>query len=517
VPLALQALLPLLALLLAAGLVIGRPRHAANGWIALAGTAVAGAITLIELLRLSSGERVDVPYLTTFPYADLAIRLDGLSLGFLAVTLLTAALLMLVRLRAPGDRRDPWASWLLTTAAVLAVMMAASLLLAYILLQLLTLAWSGTLDEAAPRRRRLRLAIGASDIGLLLAAGSAIQSVGTSAFSGVPSDTFGPAAFLLALLPVAVRMVALGRAEAGPAAPVSFTPAIAFAAPAGYLLLRLLALMGGRLPGRAIEVAIFAGALLLAAAAAAWAFFQPKGGRLPTSLLFGQAAIALALLASSLPALALASTWLLLQLILLTGLCSVDRDRDEGAGLVARVTLSVLPGTTAFVAVFIAAAGLRSAGDTLPLFALAIVVLLMALAGVLHTHRVDRWSRDVPSAWAVLMLVIAALPSVALGPLVVPASETVRSLPAGTVLLSPLGFRLSGVLWPAPAVALLLGAALALLWRRHLVLFDGVPGIRRPSMPRISIGTLPRPPGHWMTRAVWTVFLALTAIAVLRP
>jgi hypothetical protein len=321
----------------------------------------------------------------------------------------------------------------------------------------------------------------------------------------------------LALLPVAVRMVALGRAEAGPAAPVSFTPAIAFAAPAGYLLLRLLALMGGRLPGRAIEVAIFAGALLLAAAAAAWAFFQPKGGRLPTSLLFGQAAIALALLASSLPALALASTWLLLQLILLTGLCSVDRDRDEGAGLVARVTLSVLPGTTAFVAVFIAAAGLRSAGDTLPLFALAIVVLLMALAGVLHTHRVDRWSRDVPSAWAVLMLVIAALPSVALGPLVVPASETVRSLPAGTVLLSPLGFRLSGVLWPAPAVALLLGAALALLWRRHLVLFDGVPGIRRPSMPRISIGTLPRPPGHWMTRAVWTVFLALTAIAVLRP
>lgn len=516
-PLALQALLPLLALLVAAGVVSSRPRHASNGWIALGGTSVAGAVTLIELLRLSTGERVDVPYLTTFPYADLAIRLDGLSLGFGVVTLLTAALLMLVRVRAPGDRRDPWVSWLLTTAAALAVMMSASLLLAYILLQVLTLAFSGTLDEAAPRRRRLRLAIGVGDIGLLLAAGSAIQSVGTSAFSGVPSDTFGPAAFLLALLPVAVRMLALGRAAGGPAAPVSLEPAIAFAAPAGYLLLRLLALMGGRLPGRPIEVSVFAGALLLAVAAAAWVFFKPPGGRPPTSLLFGQAALALALLASSLAAVALASTWLLLQLILLTGLCSVHSDRDEGAGGVAGLTLAALPGTTAFVAVFIAIVSLRSATDTLVLFAITIVVLLMAAAGVSRIRRVDRWSMDVPSAWAVLMLVIAAVPSVALGPLVLPASQTVRSLPAGSVLLSPLGFMLSGILWPAPAVALLLGAALALVWRRHLVLFDRVPVIHRPPMPRFSIGTLPLPPGRWMTRAIWTVFLALTAIAVLRP
>ena len=516
-PLALQALLPLVALLLAAGVVTSRPRHASNGWIALCGTAVAGAVTLIELFRLSSGERVDVPYLTTFPYADLAIRLDGLSLGFGAVTLLTAALLMLVRLRAPGDRRDPWASWLLTTAAVLAVMMAASLLLAYILLQLLTLAWSGTIDEAAPRRRRLRLAIGVSDIGLLLAAGSAIQSVGTSAFSGVPSDTFGPAAFLLVLVPVAVRMVALGWAGGGAPAPVSFEPAIAFAAPAGYLLLRLLALMGGSLPGRPTELAIFAGALLLAVAAAAWVFFKPQGGRPATSLLFGQAALALALLASSLPALALASTWLLLQLILLTGLCSVYRDRDEGAGGVAWLTLAALPGTTAFVAVFIAIVGLRSATNTAALLAVAIVVLLMAAAGVSRIHRIDRWSRDVPSAWAVLMLVIAAVPSVALAPLVLPAAQTIRSLPPGSVLLSPLGFRLSGVLWPAPGVALLLMAALALLWRRHLLLFERVPTISGPRVPRFSIGTLPQPPRRWITRAIWTLFLALTAIAVLRP
>src|SRR3982074_1288556 len=119
-PLAAQALLPFLALLAAAVIVQRRPRQRSTGWIAAAATGAAGIIALIELLRLAPGERVDVPYLTTFPYADLAIRLDGLSLAFTSVTLITAALLMLARQRLRGDRRDPWASWLLTSAATCA-------------------------------------------------------------------------------------------------------------------------------------------------------------------------------------------------------------------------------------------------------------------------------------------------------------------------------------------------------------------------------------------------------------
>jgi hypothetical protein len=472
---------------------------------------------LIELLRLSAGERVDVPYLTTFPYADLAIRLDSLSLGFGVVTLLTAALLMLVRVRAAGDRRDPWVSWLLTTAAVLAVMLSASLLLAYILLQLLTLAWSGTVDEGAPRRRRLRLAIGLSDIGLLLAAASAIQSVGTSSFSGVPSDTFGPAAFLLALLPVVARMLALGWVGAAPVAPVSLEPAIAFAAPAGYLLLRLVALMGGRLPGRPIEVAVFAGGLLLAAAAAASTFLRWRGRTATSSLLVCHAALALALLASSLPLLALASSWLLLQLILLCGLCSVYRATDTEAGVVARLTLAVIPGSTAFIAVFIAAVGLTAAGDPLATAAVVIIALLAAIAGMLTVPRLSSVSIDVPFGWAVMMLLIAALPSLALTALVLPAAQTVRNLPGGSVLLSPLGLRVAGVLWPAPIVTLLLLAALFLLWRRRLTLFGPLPGIALPPPPRFSIPITPGFPVRWLTRAIWTAFLALTAIAVLRP
>src|SRR5260370_18590607 len=184
-PLAAQALLPFVALLGAAAIVQRRRRRRSNGWIAAAATGTAGIIALAERLRLAPGEHVDVPYLTTFPYADLAIRLDGLSLAFASVTWITAALLMLARQRLRGDRRDPWFSWLLTSAAACAVIFAHNLLLVYVALQLLTLAWSGALDETARRRRGLRLSVQVADIGLLLAAASAIQSLATSAVSRV--------------------------------------------------------------------------------------------------------------------------------------------------------------------------------------------------------------------------------------------------------------------------------------------------------------------------------------------
>src|SRR2546429_2849452 len=243
-PLAAQALLPFVALLVAAVFVRWRPRRRINGWIASAATAIAGIIALVELLRLAPGEHVDVPYLTTFPYADLAVRLDGLSLAYATTTLITAAALMVTRQLVRGDRRDPWFGWLLTSAAACAVILADNLLLLFIALQLLTLAWSGALDETARRRRGLRLVVQVADIGLLLAAASAIQSVGTSAFSGVPSDTFGLATFVLVLLPVVVRIGALTQRWGGPREAVAFEPGIAWLAPPGYLLLRLLPLMG---------------------------------------------------------------------------------------------------------------------------------------------------------------------------------------------------------------------------------------------------------------------------------
>src|SRR4029077_1150117 len=314
-PLALQALLPFIALLGAVGIVRQRPRRQGNGWIASGATALAAIIALVELLRLSPGEHVDVPYLTTFPYADLAIRLDGLSLAFASITLITAALLMLARQRVGGDRRDPWAGWLLTSAATCAMILADNLLLVYIALQLLTLAWSGALDEASPRRRGMRLVVQVADIGLLLAAASAIQSVGTSAFSGVPSDTFGLATFVLVLLPVMVRIGALTQIWGGPKAAVAFEPSIAWVAPAGYLLLRLLALMGGRLPDRPTAVALFAVGVIGALVFAGLALVERAGPRLAGLLLAAQAGLAIALSTGDQPLLTVASTWLWLLLV----------------------------------------------------------------------------------------------------------------------------------------------------------------------------------------------------------
>src|SRR5437764_14587025 len=135
-PLAAQALLPFLALLGAAVIVQRRPRRASNGWISVAATGLAGITAMVELVRLAPGEHVDVPYLTTFPYADLAVRLDGLSLAYATTTLITAAALMVTRQLVRGDRRDPWFGWLLTSAAACAVILADNLLLLFIALQL---------------------------------------------------------------------------------------------------------------------------------------------------------------------------------------------------------------------------------------------------------------------------------------------------------------------------------------------------------------------------------------------
>src|SRR3989454_10625173 len=142
-PLAAQALLPFVALLVAAVFVRWRPRRRINGWIASAATGIAAIIALVELLRLAPGEHVDVPYLTTFPYADLAVRLDGLSLAFAAATLITAAALMVTRQLVRGDRRDPWFGWLFTSAAVLAVIPPRKPLLGFLPLPPLTPAVGG--------------------------------------------------------------------------------------------------------------------------------------------------------------------------------------------------------------------------------------------------------------------------------------------------------------------------------------------------------------------------------------
>ncbi|HEY8677609.1 MAG TPA: hypothetical protein VIN39_03125 [Candidatus Dormibacteraeota bacterium] len=517
-PLGVQALLPFIVLLAAAALTGLRPRRPENGWIAIAGAAGGAAITFLELIRLAPGERVDVPFLTTFPYADLAIRLDALSLAFGCVTLGTAALLMLARTRMSGDRRDPWASWLLTSLATLSVIMAHNLLLVYIALQVLTLAWTGALDGTARRRRTLRLAIQVADIGLLLAAASAIQSVGTSAFSGVPSDTFGPAAFGLAVLPVLVRVAALTWSVQGALAPVAFEPAIAWAAPAGYLLLRLLALLGGHLPGRPVEGVLFGGALAIGAAAALLALWQRPGLRLAALLLVTQAAVGLALVAGSAPLMIVGSTWLWLQLIPLAALASVRVPAHSAAGAATLVSLGMVPGSAAFVAAFVGALGLRDNGVPLAVVPLAAVVSLAAVAALTRVAAPDRLVADVSTGWGLSLLIPAAFPILVLQPLVLPAAGTVRTVVAGTLDPGFAGFTADQRFWPSLLLSVLAAGLLLIASRRlrgRLPL--GSPG----AQPRIPRRHLPTPAvslsARWVSRGLWTAFIVVALLAVLRP
>jgi len=522
-PLALQALLPFIALLAAAAMVRTRPRNPANGWIAFGATAVAAGVAMVELFRLSPGEHVDVPYLTSFPYADLAIRLDGLSLAFASVTLVTAALLMLARQLVQGDRREPWLGWLLTAAAAGAVILAANLLLVYLALQLLTLAWSGALDETAPRRRELRLSLQIADIGLLLAAASAIQSVGTSAFSGVPSDTFGVATFFLVLLPVVIRVGALARVFSGPAASVVFEPAIAWVAPAGYLLLRLLALMGGQLPDQRIAVVVFAGGALAAAGLAALAIWQRTGARLAPLLIAAEAAIALALSVGGDPLLTVASSWAWLTLIPVTGLLNVRMPRESAAYGLSLVQLAMIPGSLAFVGVLLGGLALSARGLLLGMIPIALAVVF-ALVAIVSNARVARSIQlDVATAWAGALLLVAALPIIVINPLVLPAAGTVRPVPGGTIAANLLGIRTVAGSWPALLVSLALAAvlSLALGWLGGRVPFRLPRRRGRRARPRFQLRwpvpvQSPTLPG-WSRLVLWGGFFVAVGIAAARP
>ena len=485
-PLALQALLPFVALLGAATIVQRRPDRRSNGWIATGATGTAGIIALVELLRLAPGEHVDVPYLTTFPYADLAIRLDGLSLAFASVTLITAALLMLARQQLRGDRRDPWIGWLLTSAGTCAVIFAANLLLVFIALQLLTLAWSGALDETAPRRRALRLAAQIADIGLLLAAASAIQSVGTSAFSGVPSDTFGLATFLLVLLPVVTRIAALTAIRGEPRTPVAFEPAIAWIAPAGYLLMRMLALMGGRLPDRPTAVALFAGAALVALGFALMAVFERAGPRLAGLLLVAQAALALAFSSGSDPLMTVACTWLWLLLVPQAGLASLRVPTGSLAEGLTLLNLAMIPASVAFVGVWLGGLALDARGlrfGMIPVIAAVILAMIAALTRIAIPKAVGL---DIATAWAAALLLIAAFPILAIAPLVVPAAATVRLVPSGTISANLFGIVTVAGTWPSLVVSLAVALVLGLAggWLRFAAPTLPSPALRSRKSPR---------------------------------
>lgn len=520
-PLALQALLPLASVLLAAVVVRFRHGRRGNGLTAAAGAGAACVISLIELLRLAPSERVDSVYLSTFPYAELAIRLDALSLGFAATTAGTACLLMLIRRGTRGDRRDPWFGWLITTAAALAVMQADNLLLLYAMLQLLTLAWSGALDETTPRQHLLRLTQQVSDLGLLFAGGLAVQTVGTSAYAGVPSDTIGPLAFVAALLAAVARVGALALTRGGPQSPVVFEPAVAWAAPAGYLVLRLVSITGGRVPHRGLEVGLFIVFLTVAAVIAVLNALEGATPVMALRLVSVQAFVAMAISMLATPLSRLAAVWLWLLLIPLTGLGGLWLSARSTARAARLLSLTLAPPGAAFLALWMAGQALA---QTSPLAALPLLLLagITALTVTLALAIEARPQLDLAAAWGLGLLVPAAFPALLLAPLVAPAASAVRTIPAGTIATGPLWIRVGSSPWPAAIVTFgLVAVVLALLlrYRTHLPLRRSTREIRlRPvkrMLPKLGIHNLPSE--AVARRMYWAGFMAvLVAVVIAR-
>ena len=420
-PLAIQALLPFLLLTggAAAASLPALRRH--GGAIAALAAAGAAGVALTLLLRLAP-----------------AIRVDALAMAFGLSLLVTACLLILARLLSDDDRRRPWSSWLLTTAAALGVIFAGSLVLVYALLRLCTLAWSGALDEAAPRGRGLRTAEQIADLGLLVAAALAAAGVGTTAFSGLPSDALGPGIFLLALLPVGVRIAALAAAAERPRTPVLFHPAIAQATLAGYLLLRLIAVAGGRPPGRELQVLVFAAGLALAALVSIQAWRARSSGTARLRLAAAQAGIAIALCALGTSVAAVAGVWAWLGVVALTALASIRQTPGSLGALLTTAAQTILPPGFLFVGLWLGTVSLVQRQLEAALIPLWLAAGLAAAAALRHA----RWPAGEPRGLlspapvplaAGLLLLGGALPLAILPWLVIPAARILRGIPGGTV------------------------------------------------------------------------------------
>jgi hypothetical protein len=508
-PVGIQALIPFAALLGGAAACRLPALRRVAGIIAIAATAIAAVMTALILAQLAPAERLAIPYLRVFPFMELDIEIDGLSLGVAAVMLLTGLLLLLVRLRAEGDRREPWAAWLLTEAASLAVLMAGNLLLLYAFLQIVTLAATGALDETTPRRRTFRLALQVSDLGLLLAAVEAVQAAGTSAIVGMPSEALGPVQFGLAVVPVVVRAVTLGLPGTAGLTPVRIEPALVQAAPAGYLILRLLAIAGGHPPVRLLQVLIFALGLLLAALFLLYAWFD-AAVMIPVSRLLGAGAgIALALSSLGTPLGGLAACWMWATLLMTAGLSGC---RLRGGRLAATLTplmLLLIPPGTGFVAVFLAAMSLIQDHLLIGLIPLVLLAIVTTFPVARSLHRFSP-GFDAEAGWAIGLLLAGAAPVAALV-LVIPAARVVRPIPAGTVTMSWWGLSTTTGAWPAACAILIACMVLIAVERWGRLRQPAIPLPGRPRLPTFRMSW----PGLWDTRTILLTAVLMYLLAVL--
>jgi len=263
---------------------------------------------------------------------------------------------------------------------------------------------------------------------------------------------------------------------------VAFEPAIVWVAPAGYLLMRMLALMGGRLPDRPTAVVLFAAATMVALAMAGLALWERSGARRVALLLVAHAALALALSTGADPLMTVACTWLWLLLVPLAGVASVRVAAGSASEALTLLNLAMIPGSTAFVGLWLGGLALNARGLLFGMIPVAVAVALSAIAALSRLQRPRSLHVDPPTVWAAGLLLIAAFPILVMGHLVVPAAATVRLVPGGTVATSPFGFVAGGRAWPALVVTLVVALGVGVAW-----------WLRAPALPSRASGGGKRP------------------------
>jgi uncharacterized membrane protein YiaA len=299
---------------------------------------------------------------------------------------------------------------------------------------------------------------------------------------------------------------------------VASAPATAWVATAGYLLMRMLALMGGRLPDRPTAVVLFGAGALVALGFAGLAILERPGPRLAALLLVAQAALALAFSTGSDPLMTVACTWIWLLLVPLAGLASVRAATGSAGEALTMLNLAMIPGSVAFIGLWLGGLALNARGL---LFAMIPVLLAVGLAAIATLSRIvpPRSVRiEIASVWAAALFLIAAFPILVMDHLVVPAAATVRLVPRGTIATSLFGLVGGGGTWPALVVSLVvaLGLGLAVWWLRLKAPTQPSPrggglfvASKWPSAWKLPSASLPTVP-EWSRFLLWGAF----AIAV---
>ena len=281
--------------------------------------------------------------------------------------------------------------------------------------------------------------------------------------------------------------------------------------------MRMLALMGGRLPDRPTAVVLFAAATLAALAMAGLALVERSGAHRVALLLVAHAALALALSTGADPLMTVACTWLWLLLVPLAGVASVRAAAGSAPEILTPLNLAMIPGSTAFVGLWLGGLALNARGLLFGTIPVAVAVALSAIAALGRVARPRSLHLDPPTFWAAGLLLIAAFPVVVMDHLVVPAAATVRLVPTGTIVASPFGIIAGGRPWPALVVSLVVVLLLGLAaWRL---------GLKAPTLPslkgrgKIKAPTLPALPTvpPWGRFVLWGAFAVAVYNVLTRP